>query len=229
VPTKLLCPICHAEENSNGEPFCSEWAVATHVAGKILHSDDRLHESWARQKVLNLNEGTVPKLADSLLWPLRQEMAALQEQFQRVTPWAVVGRTEILTHRHIKRRLQEKYGDVGETWWVEGVPKQIRRECVARREEDSQRGDPYNYTYILDLQAILDKTWVLFEDDFERVGRKVSSKREFLEEIRILNDIRNRYAHPVRAPETGSYDYMRDLEMSLKIWTVMVVFCGAAV
>jgi hypothetical protein len=135
---------------------------------------------------------------------------------------------ELQLHSHIKRRLQERYGTDNDSWWVEGIPLTIRQECAQRRELDRDRQEPFNYTYLLDLKTVLDKNWSLFEPDFAKIRQLVSLKKDFLRQIEEFNVLRNRYAHPIRAPEPDSKasddDYKRVSEMAGKV----AAFCGRA-
>ena len=65
---------------------------------------------------------------------------------------------------------------------------------------------PFNYTYLIDLKVILDKNWNIFELNFQRISKRVRSKKEFLDKIDKLSKIRNKYAHPTRTPQSSEED-----------------------
>ena len=80
----------------------------------------------------------------------------------------------------------------------------------------------------MDLKTVLDKNWSLFEPDFANIRQLVSSKKDFLKQIEELSLLRNRCAHPIRAPEPDSKasddDYNRVSQMARQI----AAFCGRA-
>jgi tetratricopeptide (TPR) repeat protein len=106
--------------------------------------------------------------------------------------------TEKKLHDFLRQRLEEAFGKEETGWWVEGIPQDIRKKCAQRREEDPRRQPVYNYTDLIDLKDILDRNWRLFEADFQWVKSKVKSKREFLDNLVQLNEIRKPVMHPVR-------------------------------
>jgi hypothetical protein len=130
------------------------------------------------------------------------------------SPLDLLHNFEILLHRYIKRRLAETYGPSEEGWWVKGVPLPIREECVKRREADPSRDEPFAYTYLIDLRAILDKNWSIF-DAYQKQARGAMnqvSKQGLLDCLQRVNEIRNRHAHPPRAPDRGTPEFEADLK-----------------
>ena len=85
---------------------------------------------------------------------------------------------------------------------------------------------PIRYTYVIDLKSILEKNWVLFESDLQRVRDTTPSKKEFLDQILRLNEVRNRYAHPIRAPLAGSERYTQDVDTASRIRNLVAMFCS---
>jgi hypothetical protein len=105
------------------------------------------------------------------------------------------------------------------------------------READPARDEPYHYTYLIDLKKIMAKNWGIFEEDFARLRNVFSNslaksglapteqcegkpvldlfkKNQFLELLDRINDVRNRHAHPVRAPDPDSDEYSNDLRLA---------------
>lgn len=119
---------------------------------------------------------------------MHQELEADQRPGAAPTPLSLIHDIEVQLHRHIRHRLQAQFGDDGDAWWVEGVPLSIRQECVTRREADPDRDEPYAYTYLIDLKSILDRNWPLFEPDFLKVRKAISSKKELLDLLVHLNE-----------------------------------------
>jgi len=104
-------------------------------------------------------------------------------------------------HEFVRTVLVESFGE-GESWWVDGVPTQVRAECAKRREEDPARDEVWRYTYLLDLKTIVDKNWAAFEPILRSACPQVKSKKEFLDSIARANEIRNKVAHPIRTAVT---------------------------
>lgn len=221
------CPVCGEETNSFGQPFVSEWAVATHVAGKIKHGfHDALHEAWARRKGLEIDRSlSVIALGKQLLWAVHEELEAARAPAAASTPLSVMHDIEIQLHGHIKHRLQAEWGTDNDAWWVEGVPLSIREDCVKRREADPARDEPYNYICLIDLKGILDKNWPLFESDYNNIRGDVTSKKGFLELLVRLNELRNRYSYPARAPRSDSQPFANDFGLVTRAKGIASEFC----
>ncbi|MBA7684047.1 hypothetical protein ES703_92436 [subsurface metagenome] len=67
---------------------------------------------------------------------------------------------EMILHDMIKKILKAEYK---ENWWHKGVPLSIRKECVARKEEDEEPvKDPYCYTTFINLSVIIERNWQIF-------------------------------------------------------------------
>jgi hypothetical protein len=200
----LYCPVCDAAANRAGSPFVSEWAVASHVAG-CIRAGDKLHKSWARTNAPDVDlRQTVPRLAEALLWKLREAAASARPTLSGhdQTPIAVLQQFELKLHQYVCQRLKEHFGSEGEAWWVKGVPLQIRQDCAQRRETDPERSEPHQYMYLIDLKSIMDKNWALFEEDHARLRTAVPDfqKKLLLYFLSQINEVRNRHSHPLRAP-----------------------------
>jgi len=219
------CPACGTETNTYGQPLVSEWAVATHLAGKI-RSWDRQHQAWARHHVPTADfsaSGNV--LATQLLAQVREAMRTASETAERSrpSPLDLLHDLEIRLHTYVRQTLEDEYGVEGDEWWVKGVPLDIRQECMARREADPGRDQPFGYTYLMDLKKIVEKSWALFEADARRtnVDGHSLSKKDVLEWLQRANDTRNRYAHPVRAPQRGTPEFEADCEVAARALAVV--------
>jgi len=157
----------------------------------------------------------------------RKELEAAQSSTnsQPRTPLSRIHDIEVKLHQHIKSRLQAHWGTKDDCWWVKGVPPTIRKDCAQRREDDPERKEPYTYTYLIDLKSILEKNWTVFELDFMRVRGAVASKKEFLDCLGRLNEVRNRHSHPVRAPKPNTEAFHADSEVARQVGVVMDQFC----
>ncbi len=116
--------------------------------------------------------------------------------------YELVAASEERLHLFIRQRLQQALGEDEANWWHQGVPLNIRQKCAQRREDDSRPKPLYNYTDLIDLKEIIDKKWTLFEADFQQVKASIKSKKEFLESLVRLNEIRKSVMHPVRDAPT---------------------------
>lgn len=227
MSSSLFCPACGKEKNRAGEALGSVWAVATHVAGSIRFKD-RLHRSWAQQHAPGVNlSQNVPKLAEALMWTVRQSMAAQRPQVANIpkTPIELLQEFERSLHGYVRRRLEREFGADGEAWWVQGVPLSIRKRCAEEREASAEREELYAYTYLIDLKEIMDKKWALFADSNERVIASYPGlqKKEFLALLTKGNNVRNRYSHPVRASDPGTEQYKNDLNVAQKLLSIVTI------
>ncbi len=104
---------------------------------------------------------------------------------------------EKLLHEQIRLTLITKFGAAESQWWRQDMPKSVRVSCVTAREEDLEGdSEPYGYTTLIDLGAVLDKQGQLFS---ARLPKDVSKdKAQFLRDLRRLNYIRNNVMHPTR-------------------------------
>lgn len=149
-------------------------------------------------------------------WPIEVSTELPRDASSRLSHWFKTGKLppasvpsrtmayELVTwveerlHMFIGRRLQQAFGEEETKWWHQGVPQPIRKKCADRREEDPNRRPLYNYTDLIDLKDIMDKNWRHFENDFRKVKGQVMSKKEFLDGLVRLNEIRKSVMHPVR-------------------------------
>jgi hypothetical protein len=213
----LSCPACSSETNRGGLSFGTQWAVACHVSG-CIYVKDKLHISWARQHAPDVNlKQTVPRLAEALLWLVHQaiESKRVKAPHDGETPIAILHRFERKLHDYVRDRLQRHFGAEGETWWIEGIPLQIRQDCAQRREADPGH-ELYQYTYLIHLKTIIEKNWTIFEEDQAKLRAMVPQfqKKQFLDFLTKVNDVRNQHAHPIRAPGTESAKYTTDLQLA---------------
>jgi hypothetical protein len=174
-----VCPVCKTSTNSRGESLVSDHAVACHIAGKC-QTGDRAHRSWALNKSPVVNfKASIPQIAN-------------------IIEWVVV---EARLHNFIRDSLIKEFGDSEQEWWVQGVPLNVRMECQVMCERDNRKNPPYNYTYLINLIEILDKNWNIFEPHYQCISTEYRSKREFLNCLNKLNNIRNTIMHPIREQE----------------------------
>jgi hypothetical protein len=127
-----------------------------------------------------------------------------------------VRRIEITVHERIRDALVRGYGD-GETgWWRQGVPEKVRVKCQERRETDiDDPCEPFCYSDLLDLNAILEDKWTLLRDLFPDY---TSNRKQLSKDLQQLNRIRNKVMHPVRGfvPGEEDFDFVHRLQRSFQ-------------
>jgi hypothetical protein len=225
------CPVCEASTNTYGLPLVSEWAVACHVAGKAL-SGERLHKSWIREATEAEVDGHVPSLAEAILPKIRRAIkeALERSKFTPDSPFDFICDLEVKLHGLVRQSLKQEFGDDESGWWVQGVPVKIRQECQARREADDAREEAFAYAFLIDLKAIIERNSRLFDPLLKSVaieGRRLSLK-DFIAWLVRINEMRNRYAHPVRAPKRASRSFEEDLQIAKQAWQVVDQLCQAS-
>jgi hypothetical protein len=128
-----------------------------------------------------------------------------------------IRRLEIGLHERIAAALVRRYGDGDGGWWRQGVPESVRVKCQGRRETDPDDPcEPFCYSDLLDLDAILKEQWSLLKDLF--APKYAANRKQLSEDIRRLNRIRNKVMHPVRGmvPDEQDFDFVHELHRSFK-------------
>jgi len=124
---------------------------------------------------------------------------------------------EVGLHRLIRQGLEQKFGASESGWWRKGVPLKVRMKCVDRREEDDSNDwlEPYCYTDLIDLSAILESNWSVLCDSLPKQLR--NQKRPLLKDLSRLNEIRRNVMHPVRGgvPNEEAFKFSWDLRQTL--------------
>jgi hypothetical protein len=125
-----------------------------------------------------------------------------------------IRRIEIGLHAKIREALVRGYGDGEAGWWRQGVPEKVRVKCQERRERDvDDPCQPFHYSDLLDLDAILEDQWALLNDLFPDYA---ANRRQLSKDLKQLNRIRNKVMHPVRGlvPGEEEFDFVRGLQRS---------------
>lgn len=113
---------------------------------------------------------------------------------------------EIGIKNKVYKGLEEKYG---ETWWNDGVTKEIRIEAVTNKiEQDSDEPD-YEFLLLIHYKKIISRNWEIFKSTFADPGIK-SNKDEQLKWFDKLNSFRNTTAH-VRKIKASDCDFIKCL------------------
>jgi len=117
-----------------------------------------------------------------------------------------ISEAEIAVHSLVRTILESKFGTEETGWWRKGIPRNIRVECVSRREdEDEPCKEPYAYTTLIDLSTIISENWSLFQGV---VPKQYSASRKQLQvDFRRLNQIRNAVMHPIKELTWSENDF----------------------
>ena len=127
-----------------------------------------------------------------------------------------IRRIEITLHDKIREALILRYGDGEAGWWRQGIPESVRVKCQERREKDQDEPcQPFCYSDMLDLDAILEKEWSLLKDLFSDYS---ANRKQLSKDLRHLNRIRNKVMHPVRGmvPGEEDFDFVHRLQRSFR-------------
>ena len=108
----------------------------------------------------------------------------------------LVENVEIAVYSWLMAGLKQRHG---ERWWQDGVPENIRVECVTRRERELLVGalPPEAYLTLIDLREVARRNWDLFGPVCEQVSG-TAGKDKATQWIVDVNDIRKIWAHPIK-------------------------------
>jgi len=108
---------------------------------------------------------------------------------------AIIDRLEVLIKKMVLQELKQEFGDQGDEWWLQGIPKAVRLEAVTRSEkDDKQRGAREAYFDLIDYRTIVQGQWQLFQPLFG-FGKKNENKERATKWMVDLNDMRKVVAH----------------------------------
>ncbi|MBI5489014.1 MAG: ATP-binding protein [Deltaproteobacteria bacterium] len=105
----------------------------------------------------------------------------------------LVDAIEVALHGVVVGLLRRRFEN---EWWTQGVPKSIRMDAAPRFEEENERVPMEACLFLIDLKAIVEKNWDLFQPHFEEAGKQ--GKAKSLGWLVQLNDLRKRTAHPIK-------------------------------
>lgn len=163
-----------------------------------------------QEAIESYEEAIEEGLTDPEIWHGKNEALKCLEEFviQRKSSklhlqlYEAVAWIDENLHMFVRQQLKKAYGIEDDQWWMQGIPLTIRQKCAQRREEDPRRKEQYNYIDLIDLKEILDKNWRHFEACFNRVKGQIKTKKDLLDNLVRLNEIRKTVMHPVRGSAT---------------------------
>jgi hypothetical protein len=116
---------------------------------------------------------------------------------------------EVSLHQLIRQVLESAFRSHDDAWWYEGIPEEIRKNCVTTKETDAQHLEPYAYTTLIHLKMIIDKHWPEF---VAVLPKGAADKKCLLRKFDRLNMIRNAVMHPIKpiSITEGDFEFIRD-------------------
>ncbi len=124
---------------------------------------------------------------------------------------------EVGLHSLVRQTLENEFGSDESGWWRRGIPKEIRKKCQERREDDDFDPAPeaYHYTDLIDLREILKRQWPILSIRLPK--QTASDKKALLDDLIHLNQIRRLVMHPVRGgrPPDDDFEFLRSLKERL--------------
>jgi DGQHR domain-containing protein len=97
-------------------------------------------------------------------------------------------------------KLKEKYGEVKDAWWVQGIPKNVRNDCDRNYNENNGDLDRWNYLFFINYIDIVtySDNWELFKDHYNFYGK--GPKASLVRWITKVNKARTVTHHAEKGP-----------------------------
>lgn len=97
-------------------------------------------------------------------------------------------------------KLKDKYGTLKDSWWVNGVSKNVRNECDKQFNESDGERERWRYLYLINyLEIVLyQDNWELFKDQYNFYGK--GKKADLVRWIIRLNKCRQVTHHAEKGP-----------------------------
>jgi len=90
----------------------------------------------------------------------------------------LVDRIEKTLQRTVVEELKREIGTEESQWWIDGVPKQIRKKVTERLEDDDgSRGGKEYYFDLLDYRNIIQQHWSFFPETTEKKNESKSESK----------------------------------------------------
>lgn len=105
----------------------------------------------------------------------------------------IIDAIEILLKQFVVDELRSEFQDSSDSWWQDGVPKNVRIEVSNRKEkDDSRRGSLEAYFDLIDYRVIAQTNWELFKNS---LGIGAGNKEKQTKWMVDVNELRNQVAH----------------------------------
>jgi hypothetical protein len=196
----VTCPVCTAFGEGDNRTFTSKWRLAWHIAveAKMCRKGDQSHRKWfiknaGKFEFKDYSMTQIAKIAQ-FVYPVVKELSVNTSQDPRALLLNKATRLEGELRSFVEKVLRKELGGSGDTWWYEGVHKDIRIKCAIESEKDKGRKLPFAYTNIIDLLNIIDDNWRAFIP-FIRQYYRDNEKSKLKGKIDRLKNIRNDSVH----------------------------------
>ena len=187
------------------------WSVAPNARAAVRYIFDRWPPLALDPRNLEL---VLPNLEIEGVGKEEILLASICENHLKSDAYALIGVIECSLAHLIRSELQRGHGD---KWWREGVPVEIRKDCVSAREEDLEPlEEEFQYWTISHMTSILESRWAIFSKILP--GRMVADKKGFLSTLKKMNRVRNRIMHPIR----GYVPTQDDFKLLEDIWSMLL-------
>lgn len=108
----------------------------------------------------------------------------------------VIDRIEITLQKIVIQELKQEFSDDKDSWWILGIPKQVRIDVTKKVEnDDNKRGVREAYFDLMDYRKIVLENWKIFQNILG-YGKKNDSKDRQTKWIVDVSEKRNVVAHP---------------------------------
>jgi hypothetical protein len=110
----------------------------------------------------------------------------------------LIERTELQLFNWIIDLLKREYAEESDSWWIKGLPKNIRQQCQTRKEDEGISGmPPEAYLTLIDFKDIVAHNWKLCSSIIESIAGH-QGKDKGTKWIVELNEMRKLWAHPIK-------------------------------
>jgi DNA sulfur modification protein DndB len=107
----------------------------------------------------------------------------------------VIDRIETTLQKVVIQELKQEYSEDENSWWILGIPKQVRIEVTKTAEnDDNKRGTREAYFNLMDYRKIVLENWTIFQN-LLGYGKKNDSKDRQTKWMVEVNEKRNAIAH----------------------------------
>ncbi len=105
-----------------------------------------------------------------------------------------------MIHNHIISSLKSKYGQEESEWWFK-IGSNIRTKAMQKADSEGKNKDFEKYLTLIELKAIIEEHWTIFEDTYSLDSSPNDKKSKKLAWFTKLNNIRNKVSHTIKNPK----------------------------
>jgi len=126
---------------------------------------------------------------------LDQEQVEIKEDTENIG--LLIERAELTLFNWVLNLLKKTYPEKEDSWWFEGIPETIRKQCQNRREEEKGNVPPEAYLTLIDFRDIVKANWQECSGVIENISGE-QGKEKATGWIVYLNEKRKLWAHPIK-------------------------------